>query len=74
MCLFLTILTGHDRFQRALKAAGHAAFDAEEFGRWRTGMKERWGDGDKPGRPFMAEGEADEHEKVFRERVKWWEG
>jgi hypothetical protein len=32
------------------------------------------GDRDKPGRPFTADGDADAHELVFRERVKWWGG
>jgi hypothetical protein len=68
------VLPRYDRFRRAMAAAGHAAYDAEGFDRWRKGMKEKRGDGDKPDCPFTADGKADSHEKVFRERVTLWQG
>jgi hypothetical protein len=57
-----------------LKAAECAAYDAAEFDAWRERMKAKWGDSQRPDRPFTAEGEADVIEKTFRERVSWWQG
>jgi hypothetical protein len=72
--LLWTVLPGHERYQRALKAAERASYDAEEFLQWRERMAAKWGDNGKRVRPFTAEREADDLEATFRERVRWWQG